>query len=128
MLRNKPFILSILFSVIMAIFAGYLWMDRSNISLQLNNTRTEVERLTQDLELKQLQLEQSQELSKAADDAIVSIRDNIENKRQEQQKILKGLENVKQNAPDIDASLDANIARMLNEVCERVRGNPCPNP
>lgn len=128
MLRNKPFILSILFSVIMAIFAGYLWMDRSNISLQLNNTRTEVERLTQDLELKQLQLEQSQELSKAADDAIVSTRDNIENKRQEQQKILKGLENVKQNAPDIDASLDANIARMLNEVCERVRGNPCPNP
>lgn len=128
MLRNKPFILSILFSVMMAIFAGYLWMDRSNISLQLNNTRTEVERLTQDLELKQLQLEQSQELSKAADDAIVSTRDNIENKRQEQQKILKGLENVKQNAPDIDASLDANIARMLNEVCERVRGNPCPDP
>lgn len=129
MLKNKPFTLSVLFSVVLLVFVGYLWLDRSNISLQLDNTLTEMDRLSKDLEIKQLQIEQSLELSKAANDITISTRNNIENKRQEQHKVLKGLDNVKQNAPDIDATLDANIARMLNEVCERVRnGNPCPDP
>jgi hypothetical protein len=64
-------------------------------------------------------------------DSALSELDKLTNKKEP-----KGTQNVAKNPSseilvqdsNNDATLDPNIARVLNQLCARVRGNACPNP
>lgn len=129
-LFSKPLLLSLIFSVLVSIFAGWLWMDRENKSILFEQQSDSIIRLTRELDEQKTKTQEAYDLLEALDEASSSTRGNITEKRNEKSDTLKGIENVvKTNTTgNYDVPLDPELARMLDKVCERIRGKACENP
>ena len=129
MFSNKPFIYSILFSLVISIFSGFLWMDRNNKSLKIEQQESLIVDLENKYKLEKKHSESLEVLLQAANDSTISTRDKIDERRKDKTTVLKGLDDVKKDSSVSSHPLDADIKRMLDEVCRSVSSeNVCPNP
>lgn len=129
-LFSKPFILSLIFSLGVSVFAGWLWMDRENKSILFEQQSDSIIRLTRELNEQKTKTQEAYDMLKALDEASSSTRGNITEKRNEKSDTLKGIENVVKTdtTGNYDVPLDPELARMLDKVCERIRGKACESP
>lgn len=127
---SKPLIISLIFSLFISIFAGWLWMDRENKSILFETQSDSIVRLTKELEDQKDKTQEAYDLLDALNEASASTRGSIAEKRNDKVIALKGIDNVaKENASgNYDVPLDPELARMLDKVCERIRGKSCENP
>lgn len=101
--------------------------ERDSLLSEKNNRET-LNQAADDITIKKNN--EQKELAKDRDSALSEL-DKLTNKKEP-----KGTQNVAKNPSsetlvkdsNIDATLDPNIARVLNQLCARVRGNACPNP
>lgn len=71
-----------------------------------------------------------EDLGKEADNISVDGRRKTDALRNTAQNIVKDLDTRGKSNAEAGSSipLDANVVRMLSELCETVRGESCPNP
>lgn len=127
---SNPLILSLIFSVALSVFTGWLWMDRKNKTILFEQQSETITELSRELDEQKMKTQEAYELLDALDEATSSTRGRITEKRNEKESVLKGIDNVaKQNSDENGVDpLDPKLIRMLNEVCERIRGSRCEDP
>ena len=105
-------------------------MDRENKSILFEQQSDSIIRLTRELNEQKTKTQEAYDLLEALDEASSSTRGNITEKRNEKSDTLKGIENVVKTdtTGNYDVPLDPELARMLDKVCERIRGKACDNP
>lgn len=126
---NKLLIGSVVLTLALSIFTGWLWMDRENKSILFEQQASTISRLNDELEAEKQRTKLMTEQLDALNEAHMKVRGNLESKRLEVDNILRGIDNVnKTNKGISDNSLDSDIKRMLDDVCRKVRGGDCPIP
>lgn len=125
---NKPFILSIILSLCLAVLSGYLWMSGNNKDILINKQSDKIVQLLKDVDREKERAKHFESLLDTLDTTTESVRENIETKRQDKQKIIQGIDNVVKENSTGGSALDPDLARMLSNVCEAIRGSRCPDP
>lgn|SRR5690606_4112156 len=100
--------------------------------LKANNKIDSLNYEISSLQEKNMSLEQSLGemtfLRDKENEELKKIRDRIESLQIQKEKALKGVENVYKNKDVVDRPIPPDVARMLNEVYERVHSNSKSNP
>lgn len=126
---SKPFIFSIIVSLCLVIFSGYLWMSAQNKDILIDKQTDQIVQLTEDVSRERGRAEHFEFLLETLNDTNASVRENIELKRQDKQETIRGIDNVvKENNGGNRVPLDPDLTRMLDDVCEAIRGSRCPDP
>lgn len=129
----------VLLAVVSAL-ALYFYISASSFETKLMKSEVKVESLESDLKTEQQRVKNLSILSEQLDATVKETSKRITSIEEGQSSALKEIENIisekgntyesnqANNRSLVNPTLDPDIARVLSDVCERVRGSPCPDP
>lgn len=126
--------------VALLVACSYLYISNSNKEKDLIRIGNQVTRLEEDLKTHKQRLEEAKILRDELDEVIQNTRkslDNLEGSRAETIRQIEEIKNRGSNSGEqkkqsgqssIGDSLNPDLIGVLSDLCERVRGSPCPDP
>ena len=129
----------ILLAIVSSI-AVVLYTNVQSLSHEKEKQQVEIQVLQADLKAEKSRNIILSELNKQLDSSLVKMRDAIEKVESGKDTAIREIDSVYANKGNInesgkeslhsssDVALGDSLNRVLSDLCERVRGSPCPNP
>ena len=118
-------------SIFLVCICGWLYYSKTGLEKENIKQTNTIENLESDLRIVKKNIENLSALNQELDTIIQRSRVETRLLREDRDGTLdqlKEIENVKKTENTNSDSLDPALTRVLSNLCERVRGSPCPDP
>lgn len=112
--------------LVMAIALSSIHADNVKSRGKITQLEHEVTSLEKDNVALRTSIEYIRELREKENEELEKARNRISDLQSSKENSLKEVDNAYKNSGNSN-KLPADVVRMLNKVCEDIRGNPCPS-
>lgn len=118
---------------ILSVICIFLYVGSLNQSHTIDKQEIELSALSEQLKEERIRVKNLVALAQEYDEIVTSQKEDTKSLQKATQDVIQGLNKNRgklneEGKNSGSVPLDDNVIGMLSDLCERVRGSPCPNP